>query len=561
MKADIFHDNQLIFFDGAMGTMIQAAGLKSGELPETFNITRPEVIESIHRAYLETGSDVITTNTFGANNLKLNPLGYSSEEMARAAVSIARKAAGSDGLVALDIGPLGQLMAPMGNLTFQDAYDLFAPQIKAGQDAGADLVLIETMSDLYEAKAAVLAAKENSQLPVICTLTFQENGRTLMGNDPITVITVLEGLGVDALGVNCSLGPEDLLPIVKQFTDCSHVPVLVQANAGLPELVNGKPVFPLTPDVFADSVEKMADMGIKMAGGCCGTNPDFIRALRTRLKDYPYRKRSNPRRTSAASARQTVFFDNGLRIVGQRINPSGREDLTNALRSGDMDSLYDEAMLQKQAGAEILDINVFTGNMDEKSTMVHAVEYIQSMLPIPLQLDSSDYRVLEAGARIYNGKPVINSVNGSRESMERVFPIVRKYGGCVVGMTLDESGIPSKAEGRLEIARRIVKTAATFGIPKEDILIDCLVLSAASKPQSARETLKALSFVKAELGVKTILGISNISYGMKERSALNSTFLAMSLGAGLDCALVDPTATEINETIKTYTMLDVKTEE
>ena len=554
MKLDIFQNENLVFFDGAMGTMIHAAGLKSGELPEVFNITHPGVIESIHRAYLEAGADVTTTNTFGANRLKLSPIGYTPEQMVEAAVTIARKAAG-DRPVALDIGPLGQLMAPMGTLSFQEAYDLFSPQMKAGQEAKADFVLIETMSDLYEAKAAVLAARENTRLPVVCTLTFQKNGRTLMGNDPVTVVTVLEGLGVDALGVNCSLGPEDLLPIVKQFTDVSHVPVLIQPNAGLPELIDGKPIFPLKPENFAESVERMADMGVKMVGGCCGTNPDFIKALRTRLGNRKYRKRDNPKRTAAASARQTVFFDRGFRVIGQRINPSGRKDLADSIRNGDLDPLYEEAVLQKQAGAEILDINVHTENSEERDIMAKAVEYIQSMIPIPLQLDSSDYSVLEAGARVYNGKPIINSVNGTRISMEHVFPVVRKYGGCVIGLSLDENGISPKAEGRLEVARKIVGTARTYGIPKEDILIDCLVQSAARGAKAAKETLKAVSLIKRELGVKTVLGISNISYGRRERSVLNAVYLAMAMGAGLDCAIVDPTAKEIAEVVGVYNML------
>jgi len=557
MKVNIFRDDRLIFFDGAMGTMIQAAGLRSGELPEAFNITHPSVIESIHRSYLEAGSDVVTTNTFGANNLKLSPLGHSSEHMVKAAVDIARKAAG-DKLVALDIGPLGQLMAPLGTLSFHDAYELFAIQMKAGQEAGADLVLIETMSDLYEAKAAILAAKENTQLPVICTLTFQQNGKTLMGNDPLSVITVLEGLGVDALGVNCSLGPEDLLPIVKKFAKNSHVPILVQANAGLPEMVDGKPIFPLTADTFADSVEKMVDMGVKMIGGCCGTNPDFIKELYTRFKDHCYKKPDNPRKTAAASARTTVIFDEDVCVIGQRINPSGRDDLTEALNSGDMDLLYEEVILQKQAGAEILDINVCTGHNDEKSAMVSAVEYIQSMIPIPLQLDSANHHVLDAGARIYNGKPVINSVNGSAESMNKIFPIVKKYGACVIGLTLDEDGIPAKAEGRLEIARRIVEAASSYGIPKEDIIIDCLVQSAAIVPEAAMETLKAISLIKRELGVKTILGISNISYGMRDRSNLNGVFFAMALGAGLDAAIVDPTSKEMGEVLDAYRLITAK---
>jgi len=311
----------------------------------------------------------------------------------------------------------------------------------------------------------------------------------------------------------------------------------------------------LKPENFAESVERMADMGVKMVGGCCGTNPDFIKALRTRLGNRKYRKRDNPKRTAAASARQTVFFDRGFRVIGQRINPSGRKDLADSIRNGDLDPLYEEAVLQKQAGAEILDINVHTENSEERDIMAKAVEYIQSMIPIPLQLDSSDYSVLEAGARVYNGKPIINSVNGTRISMEHVFPVVRKYGGCVIGLSLDENGISPKAEGRLEVARKIVGTARTYGIPKEDILIDCLVQSAARGAKAAKETLKAVSLIKRELGVKTVLGISNISYGRRERSVLNAVYLAMAMGAGLDCAIVDPTAKEIAEVVGVYNML------
>ena len=556
MLIDFLNKDRLTFFDGAMGTMIQAAGLKGGELPEMYNITHPEVIESIHRAYIEAGADVITTNTFGANSLKLNPLGITPDTMISAAVGIARKAAG-ERLVALDIGPLGQLMAPMGTLTFQAAYDLFASQIKAGQNAGADLILIETMSDLYEAKAAVLAAKENSNLPVACTLTFQQNGRTLMGNDPLTVITVLEGLGVDVLGVNCSLGPKDLLPIVEKFTSYSHVPVLVQANAGLPTLVNGQSEYELDPETFADSVEKMVLMGVKMVGGCCGTNPSFIKALYNKLNDTDLVSRNIPRMTTVASSRQTLIFDQGFKVIGQSINPSGRDDLIEAVINGDMDILYDEAIAQKQAGAEILDINVYVRNTNEAEKMVQAIEYLQSMLPIPLQIDSADYKVLEAGARIYNGKPIINSVNGTRSSMEHIFPIVKKYGACVIALTMDEGGIPQKAEQKLEVARKILETAASYGILKDDIIVDCLMQSAEIQASSSIETLKAISLIKRELGVKTILEISNISYGMKERSSLNSAYLAMALGAGLDSAILDTSSKEVKEVLKIYRSSDL----
>jgi len=543
MRTELFQNNKLIFFDGAMGTMLQDAGWSSGEPPEVCNMVRPELVASVHQAYAEAGADVITANTFGANSMKMKPIGYSPEEVIKRAVTIARQAAGSR-LVALDVGPLGQLMAPMGTLSFNDACAEFAMQIRAGQQAGADLILIETMSDLYEAKAAVLAAREQSRLPVICSLTFQRNGRTLMGNDPLTAATVLESLGADALGVNCSLGPEDLLPVVRELTRAAHVPILVQANAGLPELINGRPVYPVDPESYADSAEKMVDMGIKMLGGCCGTNPAFIKALRSRLHSVKWKKPDNPRRTAVASARQTLFLDRGIHIVGQRINPTGRQDLIQAIQSGDWDLLYEEALIQKQAGAEILDINVFTGQSNEADNMVQAIESIQSMVSIPLQLDSANDAVLDAGARVVNGKPILNSVNGSVQSMERILPLAHKYGSCVIGMTLDEKGIPDTADGRLEIAERILNKALSLGIRKEDLIIDCIVESAAWLPGKTEVTLKALPLIKRELGLPTILGISNISHGMKNRPSINAAFLAMALGAGLDCAIIDPASRE-----------------
>jgi 5-methyltetrahydrofolate--homocysteine methyltransferase len=554
MNKDIFQNDELIFLDGAMGTMLQGTGWNSSKPPEVCNMVRPELVEAVHTAYAQAGADIITANTFGANSLKLKPFGYSPEEVIKKAVAIAKKAAGQR-LVALDIGPLGQLMAPMGTMSFQDAYEEFALQARAGQEAGADLILIETMSDLYEAKAAVLAAKEQSQLPVVCSLTFQENGRTLMGNDALSVVTVLEGLGVDALGVNCSLGPEELLPVVQQFVKAAHVPVLVQANAGIPELSEGKPIYPLNPESFAAAIDKMADIGVKLLGGCCGTNPDFISTLYGRLQKKKWNKPNNPRITAVASARQTVLLDGGIRIVGQRINPTGRQDIIHALQGEDLNFLYEEALVQKQAGADMLDINVFTEKVNEVDAMKAAVEFIQSMIPLPLQISSENYKVLEAGARFVNGKPILNSVNGSKQSMEEILPLASKYGACVIALTYDEEGIPESAEGRLAIAEKILDNALSYGIKKQDLIIDCIVEDAARQPGKAEITLRALSLVKQELDLQTILGISDISRGMENRPALNAVFLAMALGAGLDCAIVDPVCQKVADTIKRYRMI------
>ena len=544
MKKDLFQDDKLIFFDGAMGTMLQEAGWGDGTPPEVCNLLRPELVEAVHNSYVKAGADIITANTFGANALKLQPLGYSVEEVIKAGVTLAKKSAGKRS-VALDVGPLGQLMAPMGALTFKDANSHFVRQMKAGRDAGADLILIETMSDLYEAKAAVLAAKEYTDLPIICSLTFQENGRTLMGNDPLTVVTVLEALGVDAIGVNCSLGPKELMPVIQQLAKYTHVPLLVQANAGLPELAHGKVTYPMTRDSFADSGEEMVQMGIKMLGGCCGTDPSFIKELRNRLHGRSWTRPNNPRVTAVASSRKTLLLNESFYLVGQRINPTGRPSLLQGLMQGDLDGLYEEALLQKQAGAEILDINVFTGQTNEEETMRNAVEYIQSMIPIPLQIDSADRNVLEAGARVVNGKPILNSVNASTASMDTVFPLGRKYGACIIGMTIDEKGIPNRAEGRLALAERLLAGAISYGIPKEDLIIDCVVESELLQPGGAEITLNALRLIKEKLGLKTILGISNISYGMKERESQNAAFLKMALEAGLDLAICDPISDQI----------------
>lgn len=544
----------IIYLDGAMGTMVQRAGLKAGHPPEIYNMTNPDVILSIHRAYLQAGADVITTNTFGANQYKLANTGYTVEEVVEKAVSIAREAAG-ERWVALDIGPVGQLMEPSGSLTFEEVYESVARQVRVGADSGADLVIIETLTDIYEAKAAVLAAKENSSLPVFCTLTFDKSGRTLMGTDPLTAVTILEALGVDALGVNCSLGPKDLLPIIEEFLKYSHVPVIAQPNAGLPKLENGETKFEMSPEEFAQYAKQMVDKGVRVIGGCCGTSPEFIEAVRKATSDANPLLINNERITAASSSSKTVVLGRAFKIIGERINPTGKEDMAKALKEKDFYYIVDEAIEQREAGADILDVNVCISDIDEKETMVQAIREIQSMVNIPLQIDSTDPEVIEAAVRIYNGKPIINSVSGTKASMEAIFPIAKKYGTCLIALTLDEKGIPASAEERFEIAANIVDEAEKWGISRENIIIDCLVLTASNNQREAMETLKAVELVKKELKTPTILGISNVSYGLPNRSLLNRTYLAMALAMGLDAAILNPLDRNIIETLHAFKVL------
>ncbi|WP_207707295.1 homocysteine S-methyltransferase family protein [Crassaminicella thermophila] len=545
---------EFIFFDGAMGTMLQQAGLPIGELPESFNISYPEVIYDIHKKYIDAGADVITTNTFGANEYKLKDLPYSVEQIISKAVSIARDAAGNK-LVALDIGPIGQLMEPIGTLKFDEAYEIFKRQIKAGETAGADLILIETISDLYEAKAAILAAKENCSLPVFCTMTFQQNGRTLTGTDPTTMVHVLEGLGIDALGINCSLGPKEIKPIIEKILKISTVPVIVQPNAGLPKLKEGKTVFDLTPEVFSEEIKNMAQMGISIIGGCCGTNPDFIKKAKKYLEGlYPI-KLNNKKLTTVCSSTKTIVIGNDIKIIGERINPTGKKKLKEALRNNNLDYILSEAIKQKEAGADILDVNIGLPEINEKEMMPKIIKEIQGIVDIPLQIDSTNTDTIEAAVRVFNGKPLINSVNGKTESMKSIFPIVKKYGACVIGLTLDENGIPKKAEERAAIAEKIINTASSYGIPKENILIDCLVLTASAQQEEVMETLKAIKLVKDRFDVKTTLGVSNVSFGLPQRKIINRTFLAMALSFGLDAPIIDPLLESNLETIHTFNVL------
>lgn len=538
-----------LIFDGAMGTMLQNRGLKLGELPEMLNFSAPEIVIEIHKSYVDAGADVVTTNTFGANELKLAGSPYTVEEVIHKAVVNARTACeGTDTYVALDIGPIGELLAPMGTLSFQEAYEIFKRQVVQGVKSGADLILIETMTDLYEAKAAVLAAKENANVPVFCTMSFEANGRTFTGCTPEAMVLVLEGLGVNALGVNCSLGPKELGPIVDHILKIATVPVMVQANAGLPTVVEGRTVFNVLPEDFARHGCNFVEKGVKIVGGCCGTTDRYIEGLKEVLKDRQPGKIEAATLTGVCTPTKVVEIQ-GVRVIGERINPTGKKLLKEALRSGNLDYILREAIAQVDAGAHILDVNVGLPEINEEEIMEKIVQEIQSILDVPLQIDSTNPKAIEKGLRIYNGKAIVNSVNGEDKVLERILPIVKKYGAAVVGLTLDERGIPKTAEARFEIAEKIVDRALSYGIKREDVYIDCLTLTAAAQQEEVQETLKTIQLVKKHLNVKTVLGVSNVSFGLPNRDLLNRTFLAASIFAGLDLPIINPLDQGMMETI------------
>jgi 5-methyltetrahydrofolate--homocysteine methyltransferase len=535
-----------------MGTMLQNRGLILGELPELLNLSNPEVITDIHREYVLAGADVITANTFQAHELKLGNT-HSVEAVVGAGVRCARDAGAR--LVALDVGPLGQLMEPMGTVSFERAYEIFSRQMLAGEKAGADLILIETVSDPYEAKAAILAARENTGLPVICSMTFQGDGRTFVGCDPLTATVILQDLGVDALGVNCSLGPESLKPVIDTMLKYSRLPVILQANAGLPAIREGQTVYELGAEAYAAQVAEMVRQGVSIVGGCCGTTPEYIRLLSKLIRDIRPVKTRPLRVSACTSGTQTVILDGVTTEIGERLNPTGKKKMQQALRSGDTAYLTGEAITQVQAGAQVLDVNVGLPEIDEPAVLSKVIRAVQGVTGAPLQIDSSDPAAIEAAIRIYNGKPIINSVNGKKDVMERIFPLVKKYGALVVGLTLDEDGIPPTAPGRLEIARRIRDTAVSFGIPEENLLIDCLVLTASAQQAQVKETLAAIRMVKAELGLKTVLGVSNVSFGLPNREMINAAFLAAALGAGLDATISNPLSHRYREVLDAYRVL------
>ena len=555
-------EKDYIILDGAMGTEIQKRGLKLGGIPELLNITAQDMIEEIHLSYMEAGSDIVYANTFGANGYKLRDSGYTVKEVIEQGILIAKKASdkyfdktGKRVLVALDLGPIGQLLEPTGNLAFEDAYNYYKEAIEAGKTA--DIVVFETQTDLLEVKAAVLAAKENSELPIMVTMTFEENFRTFTGCSVGAMALTLDGLGVDAMGVNCSLGPNELIPVVKEIRKYTKCPIIAKPNAGLPDPLTN--TYNVSPEDFANQMENMVNIGATVLGGCCGTTPEFIKALSETIKDLDFDSiKSNIDDfipvCAICSPTKVVMIDQP-RIIGERINPTGKKKFKEALLNNDIDYILNQATEQIDAGADILDVNVGLPGIDEKDMMVNAVKAIQGIVDVPLQIDSTIPEVLEAALRIYAGKPIVNSVNGEEKSMEAVLPLVKKYGACVVGLTLDENGIPKSAEGRFDIAKKILDKALSYGIPKENVFIDCLTLTASAEQEGVMETLNALNRVKTELGLKTVLGVSNISFGLPNRELVNQAFLTMALNNGLDLPIINPNITAMTGAFRAFKLL------
>lgn len=593
-----------LLFDGGMGTLVQAAGLHTvHEVPDLLNLTHPEAIVAIQRQYVEAGADCITTNTFNTNRLKLANAGATVAEVYAAAAANARVAGAP--LVAGDIGPTGALLEPLGTLTFDEAFDIFSEQACAAEAAGCDLVVVETMADLLEAKAAVLAAVESTTLPVFATMTFGEDGRTFLGTTPAIAATTLSALGASAVGLNCSLGPTELAPLVGELAPHDRALVMAQPNAGLPRIQDGETVFDVGPNEFAQAMEAILDAGATVIGGCCGTTPDHIAALRALIDARPlpavasvsvpahtpvassatavsassassraaWGEQSEPKGLSASSvpnlryrpaftvtsAQQMVPLPEGearIAVIGERINPTGKKKLKAALQAGDVDYLVAEAAAQQRAGADILDVNVGVPGLDEPALLSQVTRALQATVPLPLQLDSSDPAAIEAAARAYAGRPMVNSVNGKADNLAAVLPVVARYGCTVVGLTLDENGIPPTAEERLAIAERIVAAAEAHGIPREDVAIDCLVMAAATNQDEVREILRAVALVKERLGVRTVLGVSNVSFGLPARPLVNSTFLAAAFGAGLDMPILNPLNARYRDTVATFRILN-----
>lgn len=542
---------EVLYFDGGMGTLLQEKGLQAGELPEIWNLTHMEEVIEIHRDYFEAGSDIVLTNTFGANALKFQDSEYELEDIVTAAVIHVKEAAylgvhdDREVYTALDIGPTGKLLKPMGDLDFEDAYQAFAQVMRWGEAAGADLIHIETMSDTYEMKAAVLAAKEQTSLPVFATMIFDEKGRLLTGADVRSAMAMLEGLGVDALGINCGLGPEQMLPIFQEIVSHTSLPVIVKPNAGLPKQKDGAVYYDVTPKEFVRVMEKIVDGGAAVIGGCCGTTPGHIRNMTESFGRRAVKKVDHKEETVVSSYGGAVVLNDCPVVIGERINPTGKKRLKQALKEQDFDYILKEGIRQQELGAQILDVNVGLPDIDETAMMREAVSRLQSITSLPLQIDTVDPEALESAMRIYNGKPMVNSVSGKQESMDQVFPLVKKYGGVVVGLTLDESGIPDTAEGRIRIAGKIIKEAEKYGIRKKDLVIDVLTMTVSSDPGSARVTLEALRGVKEKFGVATVLGVSNISFGLPNRAALNANFYTMALEAGLDAGIINPASEDM----------------
>lgn len=552
-------NKQYLFFDGAMGTMLQKEGLQTGEIPELLNINNPDMIRNIHIKFLKSGSDIITTNTFGASPLKLLGTGYTCDEVVKASVNIAKDSVNSilsnkKRYIALDIGPLGQLLKPLGLLSFDEAYNNFKEIVVSGVKHGVDAIIIETMTDIMEAKAAILAAKENSDLPVFCTMSFDESGRTLTGSDVATVVSVLEGLRVEALGINCGLGPKESLNIIKDFIKYSSTPIIVQLNAGIPCVENGQTFFNVLDDEYASYLRQIAMLGVQIVGGCCGTTEDHIAKTVKLVSQTKFTKATYKEFSTVSSYSKTIFIGNEPIIIGERINPTGKSKLKEALREKDFPYIIKEALSQKNSGAHVLDINVGVNGIDQVKMMEDIVYELQAVFDIPLQIDSSDPAVINSGLKAYNGKAIINSVNGNMDTMETIFPLVAKYGGVVVALTLDDNGIPLLAIDRIKIVKTIINKAAEYGIQKKDILIDTLTLTASAQQKEVIETIKTIRMVK-ELGLNTILGVSNISFGLPNRNLVNTAFLSMALYEGLSACIINPGSKEMINTIKACNVL------
>lgn len=551
---EVFDRKRFVFLDGGMGTQLQVRGLQPGQKPELAALEMPDTLTAIHTDYANAGADILLANTFGANAKKLAGCGHTVEEVVAASIACARKAAETTGAcVALDIGPLGELLVPAGTLSFEDAYAEFAQVIRTGAAAGADLVFLETMTDLYELKAAILAAKENCDLPVFTSMSFESRGRTFTGCTVESYAVTAAGLGADAVGINCSLGPKEILPFAQRLCRSvpADVPVFVKPNAGLP---NPDGSYNLDPDEFAAEMKEYAAIGVSMVGGCCGTTPAFIAKLHETFSPLSPADKIPIRRSCLCTPVRFVDVQ-GITVVGERINPTGKKRLQQALRDGDSAYPCAQAVAQAEAGAQVLDVNAGLPGIDEAATLEQLVKDLQAVTDLPLQLDSSNPEALSRALRIYNGKPIVNSVNGEQETLDKILPLCKKYGAAVVGLALDENGIPSSAEGRFAIAKRIVAAANAAGIPNEDIYIDCLTLTASAQQEGAVQTLEALSRCKRELGVRTVLGVSNISFGLPCRGYLNTTFLTMAMTAGLDLAIMNPNTPEMMAAVRAYRVL------
>lgn len=553
---------KILIFDGAMGTMLQQNGLTSQDCPEQLNYLRPDLITKIHESYIKAGADFIQSNTFGANRVKLGEFGLADEvqRINAAGIQLVKKAAQNCGkgiFVVGNIGPLGKLIYPIGEIDFDEAYDIFFEQAQALAAAGADLIAVETMSDLQEIRIAVIAAREATGLPIIAQMTFQEDQRTLTGTDPETAATVLESLGTEIIGVNCGSGAENILPVVERMSQVTNAFIIAQPNAGLPLLINGQTVFKQNAVDMSSYVPKLVEAGANIIGGCCGTTPEHIQKLSLAAKNLKPKSKSQINFSKLASRSMTVFIgsDYPTACIGERINPTARKKLAESIKQLDMQMVCREAREQFEAGAPILDVNIGVPDIDEPTAMAKAVLEIQRTVDVPLAIDSNNAWAIEAALKNFAGKALINSCNGRRESMENIFPLAKKYGAAILGLTLDDKGIPDTASARLNIARRIVNTALKYGIAKENIFIDCLVLTAGAQQQAVMETIKALKMVKEELGVKTMLGVSNVSHGMPNRELINATFLAMALGNGLDLPIINPHSDNMMNTLKAADLL------